>query len=338
MPSQTKIEAFIEKLGLTSVVEQAVDFNALLNEDALLDFTYTEKIVYKLLCTNENSDREIAEATGLPLSTVAWHRAQFWERAKASAIFLGLAMEMEKNMSAPRKNKRYTKGMEIPTLSAFEYGIITGFERNKFDLHMNQHKHLSVITLVAMPEKELAFFVCDAASKAFIFESDIVYPHHWETPGGHCKAMDIPDSKIGTPLPKELRSILDVTSWREATEEIYIKSTPLERNRLHYLAENQSDNPDNMELSGIYLYRYNGNTKKISSGDIRFRDEWTTPLGFLVKKQWVAKLRKYEGVGGLREEFAEHPEYFSDGLSRCLRMMEEDRSFVKKIERLLQDE
>ncbi|MDR1704506.1 MAG: NUDIX domain-containing protein [Clostridiales bacterium] len=331
----------IERLDLAAIMNEEIVLDMLLNEDALLNLSYSEKVLYKLMSQGESS-RECAEQTGLPLATVSWHRARFWERARSAVLFSRLAIEMAKGMPERRKNKRYTKGEEIPYFSGFENGILLGFEKSKYNIHKNGRIHLSAIILVALLEPHsggLCFLVADAASKALtVNNNSTVSPHNWEIPGGHCKRADIPGAEIGKPLPAETREVLAATAKRELNEELYIKSTPLDMNRLHYLCEDRSESPDNLEHSGFYLYRYNGKKSRVSSGDVRFRDQWTTPLGSVAKRQWVAMPRNYYGESGLREDFMKNPSHYSDALTRCLRIMQNDDSFVKKIEGLLKAE
>jgi hypothetical protein len=48
--------------------------------------------------------------------------------------------------------------------------------------------------------------------------------------------------------------------------------------------------------------------------------------------------RNYHGENGLCEEFKRNPSHFSNALTRCLRIMQSDNSFVERIESLLKAE
>jgi hypothetical protein len=315
----------IDKLDLVALAKITPDLDELLNEDAVLDLSYSEKVVYKKFYEGA-TDKEISEATGVALSTVIWMRYSFWERARSAVVFSLLAREMTKGMPPKRINRKsITRGEMLPVIN--DDGIVIDLVRDKYALHLDgdkARKHASVIILVGYIEpfsSELVFFVADKASKMLTVSGGKSFRHAFETVGGHAECHDA-CIELGKPMP--LEKAFQGAAKRELHEELYIKQCSLDMDRLHYLYTDHYDGVTkpfgrNIEISGVFIYAFNGKTKDISSGDVRFKDSWRSGLlGLTAKKEWIAKPRS---LSDLLCEYDENPGHFCDALSRCLLYM-----------------
>ena len=346
----------IDKLDLLALAKLEVDVNTLLGEDAVLDLSYNEKRIYRLFAEGA-SDETCAEITGIKKGTVTKMRYTFWERAEYAVVFSLLAREMAKGMPEKERNSKERKPGEYhPVLD--ENGNIVDFAKDKYTLHQEGElalPHASVIILVGWlgpKNHELSFFIVDKAARVHTENAldGAIYPHAWETCGGHVEMQDLPDTPVipGEPdapnLWKNRPFSLLETFWRaavrEAREEIYLKRTELDFTRMHYLFTDHYDGPTipagrNIETSGVFLYCYNGKRENLASGDVRFRDSWRGAWlsDGMAKKEWIAR------SWTLTELMAEYqkPNHFCDALARCLKAMQENPALVEKMKDILRN-
>ena len=335
----------IDKLDLAALAKLNVDVDTLLGEDAVLDLSYNEKVVYRLFAQGV-TDEECEKRTGIKKGTVTKMRYTFWQRAEYAVVFSLLAREMARGMPDKERNSTDRKPGEYhPVLDA--KGIVTGFAKDKYSLHHEGDaalRHASVIILVGYLEPtsgELSFFVVDKAARMLKPNAigDAVFPHAWETCGGHVEAQDSPGIEEGQPLP--LMEAFQNAAVRELKEELYIKRTELNIDRLHYLYTDHYDGTTvpmgrNVEISGVFLYCYNGKKEDISSGDVRFRDRWRSAwlTDGMAKKEWIASPWRWTQ---LMKEY-EKPNHFCDALARCLCAMRDDPALVDRMAELLRSQ
>ena len=346
----------LDTIDLAALAELKVDVDTLLNEDAVLDLSYSTKVVYRLFSMGA-TDNEIAEQTGIPLNTIIWMRFDFWEKARSAITFSLLAREMAKGMP-PKKTNKKSIGEDglLPVID--DDGVVIDFAKDKYALHRTgdaARKHATVIILVGWiepTENELSFIIVDKASKKLTESKGrgITALHAWETPGGHIE--DVDGVELGTqlsmemPLSSETEQIFLNTCVREGREEIYLKGvkrSSITKDQFtlllidHYdsvLDSNVGIDERNIEVSGVFLWKYKGKPGGMSSGDVRFCDQWRGSWlsDGIAKKEWVAKSRTYSD---LAEEYGKHPHHFCDALARCLKAMREDAGLVERIEGLL---
>ena len=334
----------IDKLDLTTLAKLDVDVDTILGEDAVLDLSFNEKIIYHLFAQGA-TDEECEKRTGIKKGTVTKMRYTFWQRAEHAVVFSLLAREMSKGMPEKARNSADKKlGEHHPILD--DNGIVTGFAKDKYMLHREGNSalhHASVIILIGYldPQNgELSFFVVDKAAKMLapyaIGDTETLYKHAWETCGGHVEVQDASGIEIGQPLP--LMEAFQNAAVRELIEELYIKRTTLDLNLLHYLYTDYYDGSPlpscrNIETSGVFLYCYNGKKENISSGDVRFRDRWRGAwlTDGMAKKEWIAVSRTFTQL----IEENKKPNHFCDALARCLHTLSKSPKMVNQITALL---
>jgi hypothetical protein len=309
-------EAWISK-HVSEMHPPQYQFYQLLNADSILHLSFAEK---KILTAMFNGQRPemIADDLSLKASTIRSMRRNLndqYQRAKLECLVFEMAFtEQPKRKYAKSQKERDVMIVNIDK----DNNVIGSF--SKAEIHDPQEPKYHPTTLVLpvkIGDEGLRLFIGDKNPKVYKRRAqDLLNGDHlntsdefWDCCGGHVEEQDL--SKDKTVVDSEA---FNHAAWRELSEELVLKGTAVEPEKLigplaivEYGPATMPDAGVNHEQSAVYAALLPQNA------EVTLRDDYLDTLGEHVVANFVTRSVSFDQLMEMHHML---PEHFMDGLGR----------------------